>query len=113
MKIGYLGADRHGKSTLMAAVIQQTMGKVAVCPRFSCSWATKDVTMRVAVAYSEYRDFLHALKDPNTFEQVGSFLRRGGYVDLGCDPGMTSEGREIQDSLVLAAGESDESQRTH
>ena len=99
MKIGYLGADGHGKSTLMLAVIQQTMGKAAI--------VTKEDGI-IRVAYSEYSEFLHALKDPNILEQVGSFLRRGGYVDLGCDPGMTKEGKEIQDLLDSTAGESDD-----
>ena len=101
MKIGYLGADGHGKSTLMAAVIQQTMGAAAIVTCFG----VETIDSIIRVAYSEYSEFLHALKDPNIFEQVGSFLRRGGYVDLGCDPGMTQEGRVIQDLLVLAAVE--------
>ena len=79
MNIGYYGAEGHGKSTLKLAVLDHIMkdGDNLVCH------------------YHHYEEFLEALKEPEFRAFVSRCLKNGGKVDLGCDPGMTREGKDL------------------
>ena len=87
MKIGFFGADKHGKKTLMAALLKQ-------------SKATQNI---IATTYEHRCELLEALKqgDKAVEELIVDCLRRGGSVDLGCDPGMTSVGRELEQRIAV------------
>ncbi len=79
MNIGYFGAEGHGKTTLKMAILYRVMkdGDNLVCN------------------YPHHEEFLTALKNPEFREFVCRCLRKGGRVDLGCDPGMTPVGKEL------------------
>jgi len=79
MNIGYYGAEGHGKSTLKLAVLNHIMkdGDNLICRS------------------PHYEEFLAALKEPEFRAFVSRCLKNGGKVDLGCDPGMTSAGKEL------------------
>ena len=80
VKIGYLGADGHGKSTLISAMLQHSLSDGAT----------------ITVSYEEYAEFTRMLQeDPVISALVKQCIQNGGRVDLGCDPGMTREGKDL------------------
>jgi len=82
-KISILGADNHGKTELYIAL---------ACHKIPGLQVDKQVA---------YLPWPHSIED----ETIRKLLSRGVRIDLGCDPGMTKEGKDVRQRIRCVRAE--------